>query len=127
VTFLQNTAYRNGTNFNLLGRAADNRTDQPGKGHYLRNNIGFAGGRELAEMNAAACDSTHNSFDLGLTLTAEDFLNLDEAQLTAPRQANGDLPPLTFLRPKPGSAAIARGVDVGLPFQGTAPNLGALQ
>jgi hypothetical protein len=126
ISFVQNSAYRNGTNFNLLGRAADNRTDRPGQGHYLRNNLGFAGGRELAEINAAACDSSHNSFDLGLTLTADDFMSLDEAQLTAPRQPNGDLPELTFLRPKPGSPAIGRGVDVGRPFRDAAPQLGAL-
>jgi hypothetical protein len=127
ISFVQNSAYRNGTNFNLLGRAADNRTDRPGQGHYLRNNLGFAGGRELAEMNAAACDSSHNSFDLGLTLTADEVMSLDEAQLTAPRQPNGDLPELTFLRPKPGSPPVGRGVDVGRPFRGAAPQLGALE
>ncbi len=78
-------------------------------------------------MNAAACDSTHNSFDLGLTLTAADFISLDEAQLTAPRQPNGNLPELTFLRLKPDGKATGRGVDVGLPFRGSAPDLGALQ
>ena len=127
VDFFANTAYRNGTNFNLLGREADNRTDVPGRGHRLKNNLGFAGGTEVAQLNAGACEVTNNAFDLALVVTAADFLSVDEAELMQPRQPNGDLPDGPFLRLAPGSRAIDRGVDVGRPFRGAAPDLGAFE
>ena len=39
--WLDNSAYRNGTNFNMLGRLADNRTDVAGYSHKLLNNLSF--------------------------------------------------------------------------------------
>lgn len=127
VEFLQNTAYRNRVNFNLLGRMADNRTDVPGHGHRLKNNLGFAGGTEVAQLNTAECDVAGNYFNLPVTIAAKDFLGLDEADLMKPRQPNGDLPDVPFLRLAPGSALIDAGIDFGQPFNGTAPDLGAFE
>lgn len=129
VEFVHNSAYRNRTNFNLLGRQRDNRTDVPGYGHRLINNLGFAGGAEVANLDAAACEVAGNTFDsgTGLTLTAADFAGLDEADLVRPRQANGDLPDVPFLRLAAGSAAIDRGVESGRPFRGRAPDPGAFE
>ncbi len=127
VEFLQNTAYRNHTNFNLLGRERDNRTDVPGYGHRLRNNLGFAGGAEVANFNAGACDAEGNYFNLPVTITAADFVSLDEAELVRPRQPNGDLPEVRCLHLAAGSGAIDRGVDLGRPFRGQAPDLGAFE
>lgn len=127
VEFVHNTAYRNRVNFNLLGRAPDNRTDVPGYGHRLKNNLGFAGGSEVAQLDADASEVAGNYFDLPVKLTAEDFLGLDEADLIKPRQPNGDLPDVLFLKLAAGSAAIDRGVDLGAPFQGAAPDLGAFE
>ena len=128
IAWSHNTAYRNRVNFNLRGRErSDNRTVIPGRGHWLRNNLGFAGGAELAELDAAASDVAGNYFNLPVAITATDFLSLDEAELTAPRQPNGDLPAVRFLRLAPGSAAIDRGVDLGRPFAGRAPDLGAFE
>ena len=127
VEFVHNTAWRNRTNFNLLGRARDNATDVPGYGHRLSNNLGFAGDTEVAQLAAAACDAAGNYFNLPITITAGDFASLDEAELVQPRQANGDLPDGPFLRLAAGSAAIDRGVDIGRPFAGKAPDLGAFE
>jgi hypothetical protein len=127
VDFLHNSAYRNRVNFNLLGRAPDNATDVPGHGHRLLNNLGFAGGTEVAQLDAAACEVRGNTFEPPLTLTAADFAGLDEADLIRPRQPNGDLPEVPFLRLAAGSAAIDRGVDLGRPFRGRAPDPGAFE
>lgn len=127
VEFEHNTAYRNRTNFNLLGRAADNRTDVPGYGHCLKNNLGFAGGTEVAQLDAARCEVAGNYFNLPITLSAADFAGLDEADLVKPRQPDGSLPNVACLHLAPGSAAIDRGVDVGRPYRGTAPDLGAFE
>jgi hypothetical protein len=127
VTFVHNTAYRNRVNFNLLGRAADNRTDIPGRGHHLKNNLGLAGETEVAQLNVGESDASGNYFTLPLTVTAADFQGLDERDLMKPRQPNGDLPEIPFLHLAPGSKAIDAGVDLGLPFRGKAPDLGAFE
>ncbi len=127
VEFINNTAYRNRVNFNLLGREANNTTDIPGIGHRLKNNLGFAGGTEVAQLNRLLSDASDNYFSLPITIGAEDFLGFDEADLMKPRQPNGDLPEIKFLHLAPGSAAIDRGVDVGRPFNGKAPDLGAFE
>ena len=127
VEFLSNTAYRNRTNFNLLGRERDNRTDVPGYGHRLKNNLGFAGGTEVAQLNAEASDASGNYFSLPVMIATKDFAGLDEADLVKPRQPNGELPEGPFLRLTAGSAAIDGGMDVGHPFTGAAPDLGAFE
>jgi hypothetical protein len=128
ITWHNNTAYRNRVNFNLRGRSrSDNATVIPGRNHVLRNLLGFAGGQEVAELDAAASDVEGNYFTLPVTVTAADFASLDESELVRPRQANGDLPDVGFLHLVPGSAAIDRGTDVGRPFRGRAPDLGAFE
>src|SRR4029077_20715569 len=42
----------------------------------------------------------------------------------APRKADGSLPDIDFMRLVAGSHLIDAGVDVGLPFNGSAPDLG---
>lgn len=45
----------------------------------------------------------------------------------APRQADGALPVPPHLRLAANSALIDKGVDVGLPYRGSAPDLGAFE
>ena len=125
--WFNNSGYRNGTDFNMLCRLLDNRTDVDGYGHTLRNNLGYKGRAEIARMDPSKCDSARNSFDLGLEIRDEDFVNLDEGELVRPRRADGALPAIGFLRPAPGSVLIDKGVDVGFPFLGAAPDLGAIE
>jgi hypothetical protein len=125
--WLNNTACRNGTNFNMLSRLADNLTDVPGYGHKLRNNLGYKGGREISQFDPAKSDAANNSFTMDLALSDKDFLSLDESELVGPRQPSGDLPAVRFMHPAPGSVLIDKGVDVGLPFRGAAPDLGAFE
>ena len=128
IEWLNNTAYKNRTNFNLRGRdPKDNKTIIPGRGHRLKNNLGFAGDAEVAELDAAASDVSGNYFTLPVTITAEDFLGLDEADLVKPRKPNGDLPDVPLLHLAPGSDLIDKGVEVGRPFKGKAPDLGAFE
>jgi hypothetical protein len=129
IEWVNNTGYKNRTNFNLRGRdPKDNRTVIPGRGHRLKNNLGFAATEaEVAELNAEASDVGGNYFTLPVTITAEDFLGLDEADLVKPRKRNGDLPDVPFLHLVRDSDAINAGVDVGRPFKGKAPDLGAFE
>jgi hypothetical protein len=128
IAWSNNSAYRNRVNFNLRGRErSDNRTVIPGRGHWLKNNLGFEGGVEVAELNAGASDVSGNYFNLPVTIDAADFQTLDESELMRPRQASGDLPEVRFLNLTPTSDAIDKGVDVGRPFIGPAPDLGAFE
>jgi len=125
--WINNTAYRNAVNFNMLCRLMDNATDVDGFGHLLRNNIGYKSGTEISNFNRAKCDSNHNSFDMKLDLKDDDFASLDESELTRPRKPNGDLPEIRFLHPSDKSELIDRGEDVGFPFHGARPELGAFE
>jgi len=45
----------------------------------------------------------------------------------APRKADGSLPDVNFFHLNSSSKLIDKGVNVGLPFNGTAPDLGAFE
>lgn len=63
------------------------------------------------------------------TVTDTDFILLDSAlavtQLSATRQSDGSLPEITFLKLADTSDFVDKGIDVGLGYNGTAPDLGA--
>jgi hypothetical protein len=122
-----NSACGNRINFNMLNRLADNRTDVPGYGHRMRNNLGYKGNKEVENLDAAKCDLSNNYFDLNLRATDQDFVSLDESQLTAPRKADGSLPDITFMHLKPQSQFVDKGQDIGFPYKGKAPDLGAFE
>jgi|GEM_PF-480362 len=125
VTFIGNTALRNRRNFNLLCRTPDNSTDVDGYDHVLRNNAGLgATTSEWAWVDFAACDTSHNYWDLPVTVSASDFRSLDESLLTAPRQASGELPVVPLMRLASDSDLIDRGQPVGDPYARAAPDLG---
>lgn len=58
------------------------------------------------------------------TITDDDFVSLDTAQLSQPRQADGSLPNITFGTLAVGSDLIDAGTDVGLAYNGAAPEIG---
>ncbi len=125
--WFNNTTFGNGANFNFLGRLADNETDVPGTGHIIRNNLSY--GRNAAPTNLATegNEVDHNAFPPETILDATDFAGLDETQLFQPRKPDGSLPDITFMKPEPDSRLVNGGVDVGLPFDGSAPDIGAIE
>lgn len=115
-----NTAYANrGSAFDMLSDT----TLSGEKVHRLRNNVAHP----AKIKNPGASDMSHNTWDLGLTVTDGDFASVSDAGFLGPRQPNGDLPDLRFLRLRQGSQLIDKGIDVGLPFKGKAPDLGAYE
>lgn len=125
--WFNNTAHRNGTDFTMLCRLADNLTDVPGYDHVLRNNLSIGARTPLTDIALERCTLSHNSFTLDPAPGAGEVESLDETQLILPRQDDGSLPTITLLRPQAGSRLIDAGIDVGLPYQGKAPDLGALE
>jgi hypothetical protein len=128
-----NSAYQNPNNFNMLNRnaktEADYLKDGPGYNHVIKNNISFSPrGNDISNYDPARNTIEHNSFlNKDITITADDFMSLDTALLTAPRKPDGSLPDIDFLKLKPNSGLIDKGADVGLPYKGKAPDLGCFE
>ena len=72
-------------------------------------------------------DAASNSWNLTVTVSAADFVSIDTTGVTRPRLADGSLPALGLMKLVQGSDLIDKGVDVKLPYAGTAPDLGAYE
>jgi hypothetical protein len=94
-------------------------------GSTIRNSISYG---ELPGSFGSSIITDHNSWDTsGITVESADFVSLDSSQLSKPRKADGSLPDITFLHLATGSDLINKGVNVGLSYSGSAPDLGAFE
>ncbi|MEU9225575.1 hypothetical protein AB0D40_14545 [Streptomyces massasporeus] len=75
----------------------------------------------------SATNAACNSWNLGVPLSYSQFHSVSTSGWDAPRKTDGNLPVLPHLRPAAHSALIDRGTAVGLPFSGSAPDLGAFE
>lgn len=125
--WFNNSAYSNRINFSFIARIPGTKDDIPGTGHKIFNNLSYGKGAEVEHLAPTGNELSHNAFPPQTQLSDQDFVSLDERQLIQPRKPNGDLPDITFMKPKPGSPLIDGGVDVGLPFKGKAPDIGAIE
>jgi hypothetical protein len=128
-----NTSYSNGWGYWSLPNAA-----YPVRNSIYRNNISYKdtvialindGGYDLAYCTWV-WDFTHypqNFPSTEVTVTDADFISINPHGLTGPRQADGSLPNLNFLKLAKGSDLINAGVDVGLPGAKGKPDLGAFE
>jgi parallel beta-helix repeat protein len=115
VTLHNCTGFRNAVNFQF--------PDVPTVGvDVMKNNVSHNG---QVIINGTA-QLTANSWQ-GFTVTDADFASVNAAVATNARNADYSLPTLPFLRLAAGSDLIDAGVNVGLPFNGSAPDLGAYE
>ena len=122
VIFHSNTSYNNHPDFNLLGMDRSGADIHVG---ILRNNLAF-GGTLLS--NDSGTDNAFNSWTVsGVTPSAADFQSVATTGVDGPRAADGSLPKVSFMHLVAGSDLIDKGTDVGLPFSGVAPDLGAFE
>ncbi len=98
VTLDQNTSYNNGVYGYIVGSGR------------LRNNLGYADNKRVWEDDGSNQQQT-NSWNVGVGNPS--FVSTD------PNSAN-------FLAPSSTSSVKARGSDIGLPYTGAAPDLGAI-
>ena len=99
-----------------------------------RNNVSYKETRYARGDEAGDIIEDHNSWlstsslaEPAIPLTDEDFVSTNPHELTKPRQADGSLPKINFLRLSKDSKLIDAGIDVGLPFNGNAPDLGTFE
>jgi hypothetical protein len=119
--FFNNTGYGNHPNFNMLG--VDSSGAAVGRGN-LRNNLAYTG---TLTSNLTGTNAAYNSWNLGVTLSDSQFQSVSTSGWDAPRQADGSLPVRPNLRLAANSTLIDKGTNVGLPYNGTAPDLGAFE
>jgi hypothetical protein len=96
--------------------------------YVLRNNVSYDNGEREYYRDFSAVETVdHNSWQDGLIVSDADFSSLDYTQMIAARKSNGSLPDITYLHLNASSNLIDAGVDVGISFNGTAPDLGAFE
>ena len=127
ITLQHCTAWGNRTNFQFKKAA-----------HVLENSASFAPTRSKSGVEFDAdviCRSNSWTPDPNpkkkgkyvSTLTADEFTGLDAARAMAARLADGRLPDTGFAAPRRGGRLVDAGIDLGLPYAGSAPDLGAVE
>jgi hypothetical protein len=123
IALYNNTSYMNGAQGFCF--------DDFNKQHIFKNNISY--------RNVSLCSLTSSSVLLNNTfllsnnenpaflVTDADFISLDGMQLERDRKEDGSLPDIDFLHLVPESDLVDSGADAGLPYYGTAPDIGAFE
>jgi hypothetical protein len=93
--------------------------------YYIKNNIAYNNGNDVDVSDIT--NINHNTWDLPVTVTDADFANLSTTGVDGARNADGSLPELSFLKLIESSDLRLAGIDVGLPYSGSNPDLGAYQ
>ncbi|MEP7052977.1 MAG: right-handed parallel beta-helix repeat-containing protein [Pseudomonadota bacterium] len=126
-TWLNNTSYMNAVQYNMLASPAGDTTAtiilSGALVHKLRNNVGFPN----KNTNMDGVDSSFNTWDLGIAEASSDFLSTMDTGAMGPRQADGSLPAVDFMKLRAKSPLIDKGTNVSLPYLGAAPDLGAYE
>lgn len=117
MTFLHNTAYRNDRNFVFPNNPATGQS-------VFRNNLSHDS-RVLAQTPSNALVQ-RNSWQHG-TVNNTMFESLNTMLAKSPRERDGALPNIPLLKPVAGTFIIDGGMDIGEPFFGLAPDMGAYE
>ncbi|MCX6120874.1 MAG: choice-of-anchor D domain-containing protein [Ignavibacteriales bacterium] len=123
MTLYNCTAFRNNPNFGMPGPV---NTDSD-KVMTLINCIDYSGISSSVIMSTAV--QTTNSWQ-GFYVTADDFAassGLDTSGVRGPRNEDGSLPVLNFMRLNSESDLVNHGTNVRLPFIGQQPDLGCYE
>ena len=125
--WFNNTSYKNGTQYNMLASDPNDSSTMiilmGDKVHHMRNNIGYPN----KNTNMQGVDTMFNTWDLSITPADADFVSVSDKDFMGPRQADGSLPDIDFMKLSAQSHMIDKGTDVGLPFAGAAPDLGCYE
>ncbi len=116
VILYNNTAFRNeGKNYSFTSNPNFSR-------HILKNNISFQGNISIADSSIVEKNSWQ-----GFIVSINDFLSLDTNGVTDLRNLDGEINETNFLHLNLNSMMVDAGVQVGLSYSGTAPDLGAYE
>ncbi len=114
LDFINNSAYQNRRNFNMVNRkSVEEAVDVDGYDHYLANNVAFSptqSGADCININLHESTLSNNTFDGSMTLNSSDFKSLDASELLLPRKADGALPDINFLKLNESSKPFQSGI-----------------
>jgi hypothetical protein len=120
----QNTCWNNGggaINLDHLGSGYGTLKSA----HVLRNNAAIGtvsvGNTPYASIQAS------NSWQVLTNISTSDFLSTDYTLELAPRRDDGGLLETPFLRPVPSGRLLDKGTNLGMPYYGARPDLGAFE
>jgi len=121
LTVDQNTSWNNSRNFDL-----NHGTITTGQ-HVIQNNLSIGGTN--ADTFASGSILVSNSWQVITSPAANtnDVISIDTSFATAPRRDDGSLPEMPLMRPMPNGRLVDMGANIGLPFSGAAPDLGAFE
>jgi hypothetical protein len=117
MTLYNCTGYQNGTNYNISGPI------DSGSAVTLINCVALG---SYGFLGSYAVQQT-NSWQSPFSVTSADFVSIDTTGVRGPRKPDGSLPDVQFMHLAAGSQLIDAGTNVGLPFLGNGPDLGAFE
>lgn len=120
-TILNCTAYNNANNDFNFPTATTVGTN------IIQNCIAYLSTSKPKLVTIAGGTVTNDSWLTGFSVSASDFVSLDTMGLRGARKSDGSLPDVTFGHLASTSAFINAGVNVGLPYVGSAPDLGCFE
>lgn len=119
VTIYNSIAYQNGRNIAFS-------STNPASQLTIKNTISFDPADGSDKYNADSTSISNNSWQ-DVSTSSSDFLSVDIDLLLADRQDDGSLPVVEFFNLQDSSDLIDAGVDVGLDYNGSAPDIGAFE
>lgn len=121
----QNTVWNNGSgaiNLNHLGLQYGTLQSS----HVVRNNVAI-GAVAIGGATNYPPIQVSNTWQVLPDVNTNDFLSTDYTWAMGPRRDDGSLPETPFLRPVPAGRLVDLGANLGSPFNGLAPDLGAFE
>jgi len=118
MTIYNCTSYNNGNNYGFTNSTY---------GTLIIKNCASLTSIGSNSFNSKSVTQAFNTWNTGFTCVPGDFVSLDYTQMLNDRQADGSLPEITLLHLTPTSGLIDKGTNVGLPYLGPAPDLGAYE
>jgi hypothetical protein len=117
ITIVNCAAHDNGANINFS-------TTNIARSLTVENTISIG---TRGEQSATMTDISNNSWQDGRDATAGDFVSIDIESLKAARKPDGSLPDVDYLKLVADSDLRDAGVDLGLPYNGSAPDIGPFE
>lgn len=118
MTVYNCTSYNNGSNYGFSNSSY---------GTLIIKNSASLSSKSSNSFSSKLVTQDYNTWNTGFSCSASDFVSLDYNQLLNDRKADGSLPEITLLHLVQTSGMIDKGINVGMAFFGSAPDLGAFE
>ena len=118
MTLYNCTSYNNKTNYGFSNSTY---------GTLIIKNCASLSSASSNAFSAKSVTQAYNTWNTGFSCSSTDFVSLDYTQLLNPRKSDGSLPEISLLHLTSTSALIDKGTNLGITFNGSAPDLGAFE